>query len=999
MKPLIVNVFKLSLLLGVFGHTNGHSQPLGPKTIGRIELIGSSQIDRIRVVETLGIRVGDVFRPSLAAEGINRLAETQLYRSVSVQYLPESFTLQILVELAPILEKSILRLTKVSSDTDVIELENDLRGVIGVAEGEILNLDFLSEVKNRLQKRLMDRGFEAPNVVMSFEGGVSSERRNLVASINLGERSKIQRLKFKNFTSGDLQSFFKILKSRLENRGYSFPNFLEIDAIQTLISTPLEIVKNVTQLDQASGAERVFRFQAPMDWVAVTEATTEWAQFLRDSNFFDVELKAVPNTLSDRTYEIEFSLNKGKKFNIQTTGNTAFWERDLRSRILDRPIRLGVPLSIADSVSLLERTFKAAGYKDIKITYQVEDQGDERKIEFAIQEGPRFYLGEIEIEGIDEPTNALIQPALTEWLAPFKSPFHKIYFDEESISRRQSVLINGLRRLGFLQARILNLSFTEPSKDSNLINATLNLQLGPQFRIRNVEVSGNILFTDEELDKFISISPGDLANLSRVQESMTNIIEAYRELGFLRVTIDGREEKLSRLDLENNLVDIEFSITPGPQLFLANTVVGGNSKTNTRVITRVLEDRGLKEGGEWSPSAFREAEQDLLGLGIFSSVSFEQTGGRILSRPLIAGDGIEKQEKDVRVRVIESIPGSIEFGPGYRSELGLVGSFDFKYRNIGGWNRGLNARAQVSRKLLNYQFLEQRYSITFLEPYVLNLPLRLRLNVSYEKDDQVVFTDGVPQKGFNSEETSFTAALEKEFNQNIRIVHRLYELALPRIFDVVEGTSFSAGSEKYRISSFGTTLTIDTRNNFFNPTRGWFSQSSYDFASPFLGGDREANFFVVRQTLSRYFPIGNEGAVIAFAVLYSRIIGLGESSGLPENRRLVLGGRTSIRSFDEKSLRFDEAGVMAQDTYELKVEFRQPLLLDLGIAFFWDIGEVRVLRSVDSNAQLKTGLKSGVGFGLRYSTPVGPIALDFAFNPERDPEQDPFRLQFSIGSF
>ena len=55
--------------------------------------------------------------------------------------------------------------------------------------------------------------------------------------------------------------------------------------------------------------------------------------------------------------------------------------------------------------------------------------------------------------------------------------------------------------------------------------------------------------------------------------------------------------------------------------------------------------------------------------------------------------------------------------------------------------------------------------------------------------------------------------------------------------------------------------------------------------------------------------------------------------------------------------------------------------------------------------------RDAVGFGFRYNTPVGPVALDFAF--KIDPEgaqldshgnvlQDaeaPFRVQFSIGTF
>jgi translocation and assembly module TamA len=194
-------------------------------------------------------------------------------------------------------------------------------------------------------------------------------------------------------------------------------------------------------------------------------------------------------------------------------------------------------------------------------------------------------------------------------------------------------------------------------------------------------------------------------------------------------------------------------------------------------------------------------------------------------------------------------------------------------------------------------------------------------------------------------------------------------------------------------------LYFDSRNNFFNPSQGWFATSSYDIAPRLLGTDVDASFVSLKQTMSRYFSVGHEGAVFAVSLQYSHIWGLGNTSGIPETKRLVLGGRTSIRSLAEQSVRFDDEGVIEQNSYEVKVEFRQPIVMDFGVAFFADFGEVKALKILGASSGLSSGLQSGVGFGIRYSTTVGPLSLDFAVNPNRQSTDEPFRLQFSIGSF
>ena len=43
------------------------------------------------------------------------------------------------------------------------------------------------------------------------------------------------------------------------------------------------------------------------------------------------------------------------------------------------------------------------------------------------------------------------------------------------------------------------------------------------------------------------------------------------------------------------------------------------------------------------------------------------------------------------------------------------------------------------------------------------------------------------------------------------------------------------------------------------------------------------------------------------------------------------------------------------------------------------------------------GLRYGVGVGLHYRTPVGPVNFDFGFKVDPLPGEEPFRFDFSVG--
>jgi len=119
---------------------------------------------------------------------------------------------------------------------------------------------------------------------------------------------------------------------------------------------------------------------------------------------------------------------------------------------------------------------------------------------------------------------------------------------------------------------------------------------------------------------------------------------------------------------------------------------------------------------------------------------------------------------------------------------------------------------------------------------------------------------------------------------------------------------------------------------------------------------------------------------------------------VPNSLRFYSGGDDNLRAYDFKSvspLQKTTDGLLARGgLYQalVSLEYSYPVVENWRLATFYDTGT--------TTDDFSESLKSDVGVGVRWQTPVGPIRLDFAWGLQDDAHaafDRPFRVSFSIG--
>ncbi|MGZ3695901.1 MAG: BamA/OMP85 family outer membrane protein, partial [Bdellovibrionota bacterium] len=725
------------------------------------------------------------------------------------------------------------------------------------------------------------------------------------------------------------------------------------------------------------------------------QAVKDW---LRDHDFLlarDPVLEYKVTT--DGRVGLFLNINYGPRIRYGFRGNKQYSYRELLNFVSEvKEVASGSDYLVAVRRRVLE-AYKEIGFANAQITSLVREDAARgiRYVSLIVNEGEKIRIDNLNIEGVYSLTPAEAQK---KFEALGTRLVQRGFFHEAGINRTAELFAEFLRSKGFLSAKIEYVKFDFNEKRTK-VNVTLLFSEGIQTHVQDMKVSGVRALPEQEVWEMLGLKTGQPFDIFAFEKGLKALKDRYLELGNLNAQIvNEASDNIVRYTKDNSQVSINIEVEEGPIYQVGDIIVRGNQKTHARVVLRELP---FISGDVLTSPLLTEAEENLGKLSLFSEVIV-----RPIDRP-----GSENV-KDILILIKESQPGSFDIVPGFRNDLGLRLGFELGYQNIGGWNRSVNASAVFNRRLENYHFPEYQFSIGFREPYFANWP--------------VVFSSGLDVlrrqfSTFDATVSRISMGLKRDLTRTLSgFIEYGYEqvkiknVKPPRNKDTDERTDF--------IGTVTPGFIIDSRNDRFNPSSGFNSVNRFEIASRYFGSARDVAFYRTTSLNAAYFKVF-EDIVFAGGVNmgWERSNASIEKDGqrlpspIPAYKLFRLGGIGSLRGYREDAIEVETtrnvSGVLGMVNY--RAEFRIPIMGSLGTALFADAGNLMVDRFTFKPEKLR----SSAGAGLRYSTPVGPVVLDFAWRLQNDAKvgdtttlsgtnttgqtQDPdrFKIHFSIGAF
>ncbi len=584
------------------------------------------------------------------------------------------------------------------------------------------------------------------------------------------------------------------------------------------------------------------------------------------------------------------------------------------------------------------------------------------------------------------------------------------------------------RTNGFLKVKI-NSPRVEMAPDGKTLLVFINIAEGTQTIVNNVTISGKLSAKEEALfAKTIALRPGVPLSETAIEESREAILDYYSSRGHIYAGVNIN----STLYADNTLADVQIEVIPGPKVRVGMIIIQGRHHIRQRVI---LAQMTLKSGDVFTPEQARRSRQYLIGLGVFSMANIE-----------LVEPSVPAPQKDIVVKITERPRQNLGAGVGLSTEDGIRASIQYSHLNLFGIALGLSTSIKLNRQFFfslygvegeqmarRYQqyepfteALERQILISLNAPYVGFLPRAISLTLSLlnERDNTLSYSLD-----------SSSAILGISYKPRRQLAVQLEQSIVYNSLQCVTGDDCSnpvddRGNIKridagtYTLYKIIPRLKLDFRDNSFNPHRGFWSNMSVEYSH---GIGKPISFFKLEGQFSFYIP-ASDRLTIAIATNIGQIFNLGSS--FPISDSFFFGGRSSVRGYFERSIIPADVCVLAPDghaiyqgggcndtlyaieqsdgsyyvqtkggrTYGvLRLEGRLRLYGQLSLGLFADLGNL----VMDFPALFTTPPRFGVGFGLRYETPLGPLALDFGFDPfpRRSLGEGIFQLHFSIGLF
>jgi outer membrane protein insertion porin family len=505
------------------------------------------------------------------------------------------------------------------------------------------------------------------------------------------------------------------------------------------------------------------------------------------------------------------------------------------------------------------------------------------------------------------------------------------------------------------------------------VSITINVTEGERFVVSSVKLEGNFLGKDDEFKSLVTIKPGQAYNAAEVAQTTKAFVDYFGNFGFAFARVEARSE----IDRANNRVALVLQADPSRRAYVRKINVAGNSRTRDVVVRR--EFRQL-EASWYDGGKIRSSRDRVDRLGYFSDVGIESQ--EVPGSP---------DQVDLTITVAEKPTGSLSLGAGFSSSEGLGLSFGLKEENAFGSGNSLGIQLNTSK-------INRVAVFNTTDPYFTADGVSRTIDIFHKSSSPY-------------EDPSYyklvTSGGSLRFGVPFTDIDTVYFGAGLERTAIVSGTllptSYLEYANEYGFNSTSVPLTIgwgrDGRDSALAPNSGRYQRANAEWS---VAGD--ARYLRATYQYQEYIPLSKQ-----FTAAFNADVGVGAASGggaIPVFKNFFGGGLGSVRGFEQASLGPRDSGgsvVGGTRKMNLNAELLTPFPgagndRSLRLYGFLDVGSVSGPdRGLAANANANS-LRSSVGVGVSWISPVGPLRLAFA-KPIKKYDGDKIQtVQFQIGT-
>lgn len=426
--------------------------------------------------------------------------------------------------------------------------------------------------------------------------------------------------------------------------------------------------------------------------------------------------------------------------------------------------------------------------------------------------------------------------------------------------------------------------------------------------------------------------------------------QALRQLTTLRYPTGQIDSSTADVDAPNHVAHLNVTLDSGPAYQLGGLVIGGLERYDTELVTRLAR---LERGTPYAQADLVAAQQRLTDSGFFDSAYVNlNTAGDPAAAPVL----VELREAKLQKLVL---------GVGISTDAGPRMSVEHTHNKVPdiGWRA-------VSKIALDRETRSIGTELTAPPD-----PNNWRWITSAQWQAQQTGSTDV-----NSQRLRFGRSQSQD--RADRSIYAQYDRANTASTDTTEPSLAQALSANYAV----------TLRNFDStpfPSRGWGVGLEVGGGAT-LGSQTDPYARVVARGLT-YLPLSHDTKATESAQRAGRLAVRAELGAvlakdgiaLPSTQLFLTGGDTSVRGYTFRDIGVVRAnGLVVPGRYLAtgSIEWRRPITMkgqvsDWESTVFIDAGAV-----ADQVSQLRP--KIGVGAGVRWKSPVGPLQIDLAYGLE-----------------